>query len=119
MQILPSTPRPADLRTVLLKHSMTEARDCELSWRVDFGAMEILLYAPIISPVLLLDFLTVLPRRDERFQQTGIVDAAQISTRFSIKLIVQSDGQDICFSVRIFRLRNGFGKETHYGLELL
>jgi hypothetical protein len=81
--------------------------------------MEILLYVAIISPVLLLDFLTVLPRRDERFQQTGIVDASQISTRFRIKLIVQSDGQDICFSVRIFRLRDAFGKEVHYGLELL
>lgn len=119
MKIIATTPRDSDLRTILLKHSMTEAMDCELSWRVDFGTMEILLYVPIISPVLLLDFLAMLSRRDERFQQTGIVDTVQISTRFRIKLIVQSDGQDICFSMRVFRLQDGFGKEVHYGLELL
>lgn len=119
MQIRPSTPRPADLRTILLKHSMTEARDCELSWKADFGTMELSLYANFVSPVLLLDFLAMLPRRDERFQHAGIVDAIQISARFDIKLILQSDGQDVCYWMRVFRIQTSPSREPRFGLELI
>lgn len=90
----------------MLKHSMTDAQDCELSWKADFGKMEILLYAQIISPVLLLDFLMMLPRRDERFQQAGITNVAQISSRFSITLIMQSDIYDVYYDVRLFKSQN-------------
>lgn len=84
-----------------------------------FGDNGNLLCAPIISTVLLVDFLLMLPRHDESVWQTGIMDGDQISTRFRIKLILHADEQDIYFSVWIFRLPDGFGKETRYGLELL
>lgn len=119
MQILASVPPPSDLRTVMLKHLMTEAKDCELSWKADFGKMEILLYVSIISPALLLDFLTMLPKRDERFQLAGIMDAIQISARFNIQLVMQSDGNDVRYSVRIFKVQNNDRSIYRYGIELL
>lgn len=97
---------------------MTEAKDCELSWMSDFGKMEILLYSHIISPVLLLDFLMMLPRRDERFQQAGITDIVQISSRFNIKLITQSDRQDVYYDVRVFKSQDVVSSDR-LGIEFL
>ena len=119
MQILPSIPRPSGLRTVMLKHSMTDAQDCELSWKADFGKMEILLYVSMISPVLLLDFLAMLPKRDERFQQTRIMDVTQISARFKIKLVIQCNGKDVCYNVRCFKIQGGDHHNYRHGVELL
>lgn len=98
---------------------MTNAQDCSLDWLADFGKMEILLYVSIISPGLILNFLTMLPKRDERFQQTGITDALQLSSRFNIKLITQSQGNDICFDLRIFSASETFAQDSRLELELV
>lgn len=79
---------------VVLKHSMSDAKDCPLKWHADFAKMEMQLYVPFISPSLLLDFLMTLPISDERFKKTAIMTALQISNRFNIQLCVtHEDGE--------------------------
>lgn len=118
MYIKPTEARPPDLKMLPLRFTETDAHECKLYWKVDFEKMEILLYASIISPVLLLQFLTVLPRADGRFSITEIIEPVQLSTQFNIKLIIESNGNDICYTVRVFALID-HGYEGRFGLELL
>jgi len=96
--------RPNELNKVIIKHSMSEARDCSIEWKADFARMEILIYVSFISPALLLDFLMGMKRRDERFQKTGIVDALQISSLFNIKLCVAHDDGEVWYKLRVYKL---------------
>ena len=73
-------------RTVTIKHTMTDARDCRIEWDVDFDNMTLTLRVDFISPALLLDFLHKLPRSDDRFNEAGIVGAVCISKRFDVRL---------------------------------
>lgn len=105
MRCIVQTARPKDMSKAIVKHSMSEARDCTIEWKADFARMEILLYVSFISPVLLLDFLSGMARRDERFQKVGIVDALQISSRFNIKLCVAHGDDEIWYAIRVYKLR--------------
>lgn len=100
-----------DFRTIILKHSFTEARDCRLSWRVDFGKMQIALLADFISPALILDFISSL-RDDERFQKTGLTHPLKIGSAFRITLTVS----DSAYLVQVYLLR--FASENLDRLEL-
>lgn len=104
MQRIVQTARPTDLSKAIVKHSMSEARDCTIEWKADFARMEILLYVSFISPVLLLDFLNGMARRDERFKKVGIVDVLQISSRFNIKLCVAHGDDDVWYAISLLNL---------------
>ncbi len=91
-------------RTIILKHSMADGNDCRLEWRADFARMQIQLYASIISPALLLDFLAKLPHLDERFQQTGIKGPMDIASRFRVYLHVTHCEGGVWYSLRVYKL---------------
>ena len=93
---------PANLRRIFLKHSMSDGKDCSLGWVVDFSKMQILLYAPFISPSLLLDFIYTLPSLDERFSQIKIENPIQIASRFKIRLNVSHGESYICYLLNVF-----------------
>lgn len=69
---------------------MTDAHDCELRCDADFGKMVLSLHVNLISPSLLLDFLWMLPHKDERFTKAGIIDPLQITRRFHTRLVLPS-----------------------------
>lgn len=69
-----------------VKHTMTDARDCDFKWNTDFAKMTLVIRANFISPALLLHFLWSLPQDDERFEITGIVGAINITNRFNVRL---------------------------------
>lgn len=69
-----------------MKHTMTEARDCRIEWDADFDKMTLNLRVDFISPALLLDFLRILPLKDDRFAKAGIVGAVSISKHFNVFL---------------------------------
>lgn len=86
-----------------LKHMAGEGRDCRIEWKADFSKMQILIYAPFISPALLLDFLWKLPHIDERFEKTGINDVLQVTTRFKIRLCIDHGGQERCYAMKVYQ----------------
>lgn len=118
MPITKQTTRPIELKKIMLKHSMADARDCLLEWRADFGSMELLLYVLFISPALLLDFLATLHGRDERFDKTGITSAIQISSRFNIKLCVAHGEDEAWYKLRVYKLESHNEKFDRLEIEL-
>jgi len=110
--------KPDDLRRVVLKHQMTEGKDCVLEWKADFGKMELLLYVTFISPALLLDYMRQLPNRDERFQKTKITTPLQIGARFKIRLCVSGEGADVWYAVRLYQLEMPGEKHNRLEMEL-
>jgi len=76
--------------SIVMKHTATDAHNCEIEWNADFGKMQLTLQAGFISPLLLQDFLWQLPHRDDRFVRTGIIGAVQITTRFDVRLELTS-----------------------------
>ena len=72
--------------SIVMKHTATDAHNCEIKWEADFGKMKLTLQAGFISPLLLQDFLWQLPHKDDRFVRTGIVGAVQITKRFDTRL---------------------------------
>lgn len=118
MPISKKTSRPEDLRAILLKHSMTEARDCRFEWKADFGKMEMLLYVSFISPALLLDFLASLHQSDDRFDKTGITSAIQISNRFNIQLCVDHGADDVWYNLRVYKIETYNEKFDRLDIEL-
>ena len=120
MSQLNTQPFPrADLRRILLKHSMSDGRDCALEWGVDFSKMQIQLYAPFISPSLLLDFICRLPHLDERFTQTEITNPIQIAARFQIRLNVSHGDSSVWFSLNVFKLQTHSEKLDRLEIELI
>lgn len=107
------------MNKIILKHSMTDAHDCTLDWEADFEEMEMVLYVTLISPVLLLGFLSSLPSRDERFAKIGITNALQISNRFNIKLLVAHNDSAVCYRLRVFLLQAASEKNDRLEIELL
>jgi hypothetical protein len=107
------------MNKIILKHSMTDARDCTLDWEADFEKMEMVLYVTLISPGLILDFLSSLPSRDQRFARIGIANALQISNRFNIKLFVAHSGSKVCYRPRLFLLQAISEKNDRLEIELL
>lgn len=107
------------MNKIILKHSMTDARDCTLDWEADFGKMEMTLYVTFISPGLLLNFLGSLPSRDDRFARIGIANALQISNRFNIKLFVAHNDSAVCYRLRVFLLQAASEKNDRLEIELL
>jgi hypothetical protein len=77
-------------RRIRLKHTMTDANDCELLWDVDFAKMILTMRANFISPYLLLSFLNGLHHCDDRFGKTKIISAVQITNRFDVRLELPS-----------------------------
>jgi hypothetical protein len=112
------TTRPNNLRAILLKHSMTDARDCRLEWSADFGKMAIFLYVPFISPALLLDFLFSLHRLDERFEKVGIKSAIAISNRFNINLCVEHGDEEAWYTLRVYKIESLNEKFDRMDIEL-
>jgi hypothetical protein len=110
---------PAEIRRILLKHSMSDGRDCALEWTVDFSKMMILLYAPFISPSLLLDFIYRLPHLDERFTQTEITNPIQIASRFQIRLNVTHGESCVWYALNVFKLQTHSEKLDRLEIELI
>jgi len=76
--------------SIVMKHTATDARNCEIEWNADFGKMKLTLQAGFISPRLLHDFLWQLPHKDDRFVRTSIIGAVQITSRFDTRLELPS-----------------------------
>jgi len=76
--------------SIVMKHTATDAHNCEIEWNADFAKMKLTLQAGFISPRLLHDFLWQLPHQDDRFVRTGIVGAVQITKRFDVRLELPS-----------------------------
>jgi hypothetical protein len=76
--------------SVVMKHTATDAHNCEIEWNADFATMKLTLQAGFISPMLLQDFLWQLPHKDDRFVRTGIIGAVQITQRFDVRLELTS-----------------------------
>lgn len=74
------------MRKIIMKHTCTHARDCAIEWIADFAKMTFTIKADFISPYLLLEFLSSIQHRDERFSKTGIVGAVQICEQFDVRL---------------------------------
>lgn len=81
--------------------------------------MEMVSWVTFISPELLLNFLSSLPCRDERFAMIGITNALQISNRFNIKLFVAHNGSEVCYRLRVFLLQSTSEKNDRLAIELL
>lgn len=107
------------MNTVILKHSMSDARDCLLKWHADFAKMEMRLYVTFISPSLLLDFLMKTPMSDERFDQTGITTALQISNRFNIQLCVTHEDGEAWYKLKVFMSHALNEKNDRLEIELI
>lgn len=112
------TARPSGLNKTLFKHSMSDGRDCGIEWMSDFAKMEILLYVPFLSPTHLLDCLSHMARRDERFEQTGITSALQINSRFNIKVCVSHGDGEVWFRLRVYKLCTGNENQDRLEVEL-
>lgn len=78
------------MSSVIMKHTATDAHNCEIEWDADFARMKLTLQAGFISPMLLHDFLWQLPHKDDRFVRTGIIGAVQITGRFDTRLELPS-----------------------------
>lgn len=104
---------------VVLKHSMSDAKDCPLKWHADFAKMEMQLYVPFISPSLLLDFLMTLPISDERFKKTAIMTALQISNRFNIQLCVTHEDGEAWYKLKVFMSHALNEKNDRLEIELI
>lgn len=76
--------------SIVMKHTATDAHNCEIEWNADFAKMKLTLQAGFISPRLLHDFLWQLPHKDDRFVRTGIVGAVQITKRFNTRIELPS-----------------------------
>ncbi len=76
--------------SIVMKHTATDAHNCEIEWNADFGKMQLTLQAGFISPMLLQDFLWQLPHKDDRFVRTGIIGAVQITKRFDTRIELPS-----------------------------
>ncbi|HZW24896.1 MAG TPA: hypothetical protein VFF26_05375 [Gallionella sp.] len=76
--------------SIVMKHTATDAHNCEIEWNADFGKMKLTLQAGFVSPRLLHDFLWQLPHKDDRFVRTGIIGAVQITKRFDTRLELPS-----------------------------
>lgn len=119
MTTFSKTERPSGLRRTIYKQIESDGRDCPIEWVVDFGRMEILLYAPFVSPTLLLDCLRHIARSDERFAQTGINSPIQISNRFTIKLAVAHGDAEVWYKMRVYKLTDGINeKQDRFEIEL-
>lgn len=104
----PKPDRPSDLRKTLFKHySMSEGRDCQIAWRVDFGTMQIQLHSEFISPALILDCMRHMSQVDERFQLAGITKPLQISSLFNISLNIGNGNKDVRFKLDVYNLNAG------------
>jgi len=79
-----------DARKIILKHSMTDAKDCRLEWDADFGKMIFTMRVDFISPYLLLHFFHFMHQHDDRFAKTGIIGALAITERFDVRLVLPS-----------------------------
>ncbi len=88
---------------ILLKHMLADARNCKLAWKADFTRMEIDLQVDVISPLLLVDFIEYLPRCDERFLQTGLTDAVEITRRFNVTLNVHAKDGKASYRLHAYR----------------
>lgn len=109
------TTKPTDLQTVTLKHMSSDAHDCKLQWEADFAKMEIVLFAPLISTVLLLDFLIMLTKTDPRFIKAGITTAVQASSRFNIRFCVM----EVWYALRVYELQTGSDTLDRLAIELI
>lgn len=114
----PKPDRPSDLRKTLFKHSLSDGRDCQISWRVDFGTMQIQLYSAFISPSLIIDCLRHMSQVDERFQLAGITKPIQISSRFNISLFIANGDKDVQFKLDVYNLNTGSEKLDRLEIEL-
>jgi hypothetical protein len=85
---------------------------------VDFGKMEIRLYAAFISTALLIDCLWHIARHDERFQLTGISNPLHISNRFNISLCVEHGDGEVWYKLLVYRLHTGNEKLDRLEIEL-
>jgi len=114
----PKQAPPSDFRKTLFKHSLSDGRDCQIAWRVDFGTMQIHLYSAFISPALILDCLRHMSQVDERFQLAGITKLPQISGRFNISLYITNGGEDVQFKLDVYNLNAGSEKLDRLEIEL-
>lgn len=78
-------------QTITMKHLMADARDCKIEWNADFDKMTLSMRAGFISPELLLNFLHILPGKEERFATAADIPAAvAICKRFDVSLELPS-----------------------------
>lgn len=73
---------------IYVKHSFTDAKDCEFDWEINFAKMTLDIRADFISPALLLSLLESLHSFEANLQRVFITGALAITRRFKVRLEV-------------------------------
>ena len=95
------------LKVTTMKSMMSDGRDCRVRWRIDFGKMEIHIHVDFIAPMALISFLNMLWNSDERLEKVGIKGVLQTCRRFTIKLWVTHEAQEVCYRLSVCKSELG------------
>ncbi len=103
----------ATLREIWIKDMVGAHRDCTVRWRVDFAKMEIELHVGFIVPSVLVSFLEVLPRYDERFLKTNITGAVRICERFKVAVwVAHGNDKEVRYRLKVYQPEVEIGGHT-------